>query len=213
MASVCCRARQPFHPQKLYDFLQQTFMLQEQEVYEHLELQGDILKEPKTGATGQMIKPLEFQKRSQMRKITYGKIFRSKGFVWIGRRNDMMGEWSSAGNMLKLNCGAPWFAAMPQEAWPDIKVAEVMQDFVEPHGDRRQEIVFIGQNLNKSAITRALDDCLCLEKDLRESKHLRDPFREWPALELIEVEVTDSSEVSEDGDSSKVSEDRDECTR
>ena len=34
----------------------------------------------------------------------------------------MMGEWSSAGNMLKLNCRAPWFAAMPQEAWPDIKV-------------------------------------------------------------------------------------------
>ena len=46
-----------------------------------------------------------------------------------------------------------------------------------------------------------------------QSKHLRDPFREWPALELMEVEVTDSSEVSEDGDSSKVSEDRDECTR
>ena len=49
-----------------------------------------------------------------------------------------------------------------------LQVAEVMQDFVKPHGDRRQEIVFIGQNLNKSAITRALDDCLCLEKDLRE---------------------------------------------
>ena len=35
----------------------------------------------------------------------------------------MMGEWSSAGNMLKLHCGAPWFAAMPQEAWPNIDVS------------------------------------------------------------------------------------------
>ena len=43
-----------------------------------------------------------------------------------------------------------------------------MQDFVEPHGDRRQEIVFIGQDLDNSAMSRALDDCLCLERDLRE---------------------------------------------
>ena len=43
-----------------------------------------------------------------------------------------------------------------------------MQDFAEPHGDRRQEIVFIGQDLNNTAISKALDDCLCLERDLRE---------------------------------------------
>ena len=42
-----------------------------------------------------------------------------------------------------------------------------MQDFVEPHGDRRQEIVFIGQKLNNAAIASALDGCLCLERDLR----------------------------------------------
>ena len=46
-----------------------------------------------------------------------------------------------------------------------------MQDFVEPHGDRRQEIVFIGQDLNDSAISRVLDDCLCLERDLRQVSH------------------------------------------
>jgi len=34
----------------------------------------------------------------------------------------MMGEWSSAGNILKLTCGGPWFAALPQEAWPEIEV-------------------------------------------------------------------------------------------
>ena len=37
-----------------------------------------------------------------------------------------MGEWSSAGNMLQLNAGAPWFDAMPQEAWPDIEVHNVL---------------------------------------------------------------------------------------
>ena len=38
----------------------------------------------------------------------------------------MMGEWSSAGNMLQLHAGAPWFAAMPQEAWPDIEVHNLL---------------------------------------------------------------------------------------
>ena len=38
----------------------------------------------------------------------------------------MMGEWSSAGNMLQLNAGAPWFAAMPQAAWPDIEVHNLL---------------------------------------------------------------------------------------
>lgn len=40
----------------------------------------------------------------------------------------MMGEWSSAGNMLQLNAGSPWFAAMPQEAWPDVEVYNLMCD-------------------------------------------------------------------------------------
>ena len=47
----------------------------------------------------------------------------------------MMGEWSSAGNILKLTCGGPWFAALPREAWPDIEVG-----FFVPSG---HDILFI----------------------------------------------------------------------
>lgn len=50
------------------------------------------------------------------------QIFRSKGFAWIARRDDMMAEWSSAGNILRLTCGGPWFAVLPPEAWPDVEV-------------------------------------------------------------------------------------------
>ena len=44
LANVCCRARQPFHPQKLYDFVQKNFVLQEQEVYEDMEVEGDAVQ-------------------------------------------------------------------------------------------------------------------------------------------------------------------------
>lgn len=52
--------------------------------------------------------------------VVWMQILRSKGFVWLARRDVLMGEWSSAGNILKMSCGSPWFAAIPQEAWPDI---------------------------------------------------------------------------------------------
>lgn len=44
LTTVRCRARKPFHPQKLYDFVQQNFVLQEQEVYEDMEVEGDALQ-------------------------------------------------------------------------------------------------------------------------------------------------------------------------
>ena len=51
-----------------------------------------------------------------------------------------------------------------------MQVTEVMKDFEEPNGDRRQELVFIGQDLDQAAITTELNACLCHERDLRKVK-------------------------------------------
>lgn len=53
-----------------------------------------------------------------------------------------------------------------------LQEAEVMKDFVEETGDRRQEIVFIGQDLRQDALVAALNACLCTEKEKAQVAHL-----------------------------------------
>ena len=38
-----------------------------------------------------------------------------------------------------------WWADLPKEEWPPGADEEIMRDFEGTHGDRRQELVFIGQ--------------------------------------------------------------------
>jgi len=50
------------------------------------------------------------------------QVLRAKGFFWLAGRDDLGGEWSQAGSILRLTSGAPWFVALPKEAWPDVDV-------------------------------------------------------------------------------------------
>jgi hypothetical protein len=44
-----------------------------------------------------------------------------------------------AGSILRVGVGGPWYAALPEEAWPDEAEyrAQILKDSQEPHGDRR----------------------------------------------------------------------------
>ena len=48
---------------------------------------------------------------------------------------------SQAGSILRVGVGGPWYAALPEEAWPEEAEhrAQIMLDSQEPHGDRRWE--------------------------------------------------------------------------
>ena len=100
-------------------------------------------------------------------KENFGHIFRSKGFLWIAGRDDQYAEWSQAGTIGELTCGGPWMSLFPESALPEkgTETRDAMEADIEPGmiKDRRQEIVIIGSDLNKEAITKALDACL-LEK-------------------------------------------------
>lgn len=116
---------------------------------------------------------------------TYGKLVRSKGYFWLATRPEFAGQWNQAGGIARYGFAGMFWKAVPEERWPtDPEYLEsIKQQWVEPFGDMRQELVFIGQNLDQEGMTQALDNCLLSEEEVLKGKHywatLNDPFPEW----------------------------------
>ncbi len=115
----------------------------------------------------------------------YGKLIRSKGYFWLASRPEFAGQWSQAGGIAHYGFAGMFWKAIPKKNWPTDNeyLASIDKVWVEPFGDMRQEIVFIGQNLDKTRLTHALDDCLLSMDDVLKGKQywktLSDPFPEW----------------------------------
>ncbi|ORY74273.1 putative cobalamin synthesis protein [Leucosporidium creatinivorum] len=106
----------------------------------------------------------------------FGPLLRSKGFLWLATRPVMSGEWSQAGVMLTIGGGAKWLAETPLDEWPsDAKIRRKMRgDFEGEWGDRRQEIVFIGEKIDtiRPLLTAELDGCLLTDSEMKEYRKI-----------------------------------------
>ena len=115
----------------------------------------------------------------------YGKLIRSKGYFWLASRPEFAGEWSQAGGIARYGFAGMFWKAVPKENWPtdDDYLASIEKQWAEPFGDMRQELVFIGQGLDQTNITRALNDCLLSEEEVLLGNDywttLHDPFPTW----------------------------------
>ena len=114
-----------------------------------------------------------------------GKLIRSKGFFWLATRPHFAGSWSQAGGMARYGAAGLFWNAVPREQWPEDPeyLAAIRDQWVEPFGDMRQELVFIGQGLNKEDIINRLNACLLTEEQVLEGRKawakLPDPFPPW----------------------------------
>ncbi|AHF04677.1 hypothetical protein MARPU_13130 [Marichromatium purpuratum 984] len=114
-----------------------------------------------------------------------GNVLRSKGFFWLASRPDAAGEWSQAGGIVRHGPAGIWWAAAPREHWPTDpeQRARIMAEFDGEYGDRRQEIVFIGQNLEPEQTREILDRCLLSDEEMAGGaalwKSFEDPFPRW----------------------------------
>ncbi len=112
-------------------------------------------------------------------------LLRSKGYFWLASRHDMIGMWSQAGGSAEYRPVGFWWAAAPKTHWPDDDDSwkAIMKEWQEPYGDRRQQLVYIGQDLPKEEILAALRKCLLTDGEMAHGpkgwEKLRDPFPEW----------------------------------
>ncbi|WP_348689245.1 zinc metallochaperone GTPase ZigA [uncultured Pseudoalteromonas sp.] len=118
----------------------------------------------------------------------FGKLIRSKGYFWLATRPLFCAQWSQAGGIAHYGFAGMFYKAIPKKDWPtELELlADINSKWVEPFGDMRQELVFIGQSLNKQAMIEALDDCLLPEEAVLKGKDFwktyNDPFPIWEEL-------------------------------
>lgn len=118
----------------------------------------------------------------------YGKLIRSKGFFWLATRPEYAGQWSQAGGIARYGFAGLFWKAVPEKDWPEDEeyLASIKNQWVEPFGDMRQELVFIGQGLDQEKMTQKLDECLLTEEEVLKGREywetLKDPFPVWEQI-------------------------------
>lgn len=114
-----------------------------------------------------------------------GKLLRSKGFFWLASKHKDAGSWSQAGGLMRHGFAGRWWRFVPKDQWPqeEESTAGIMAHWTAATGDCRQELVFIGQNIDFAHLTDELDGCLLTEEEMALGvegwQRLPDPFGPW----------------------------------
>ncbi|WP_047290110.1 zinc metallochaperone GTPase ZigA [Pseudomonas protegens] len=114
-----------------------------------------------------------------------GKLLRSKGFFWLASKYQEAGSWSQAGGLMRHGFAGRWWRFVPKQHWPqdEESTAAIMQNWTAATGDCRQELVFIGQNIDFTRLCAELDLCLLDDDEMALGVEgwslLNDPFGPW----------------------------------
>ncbi|MEM6685780.1 MAG: GTP-binding protein [Bacteroidota bacterium] len=120
-------------------------------------------------------------------------IIRSKGLFWLTSRPGQALVWGQAGGSLKAdNAGVWWSSMLPEERQQYVPFIENRQeieaDWDATFGDRKNEIVFIGQDMNETEMRADLDTCLATEFELDEGLWKQGYEDEWPVQRAYPVD-------------------------
>jgi G3E family GTPase len=113
-------------------------------------------------------------------------VIRAKGLFWLASRSDDAINFSQAGGSSRMERAGVWWASMPFSERVNYQAFVDNKDYIEEKwskqwGDRMNELVFIGQDIEKEKMIAQLEQCLLQdhEQDLFD-EHIpfRDPFPE-----------------------------------
>ena len=120
-------------------------------------------------------------------------IIRSKGLFWLASRPGQAISWSQAGGSLKADSAGVWWSSMPYEKRIQYVAFVDNQKFIESnwdkfYGDRKNELVFIGQEMDEELIRKELVDCLSTEKEIV-NKDWKEGYKDsWPVQRVYPLE-------------------------
>lgn len=125
----------------------------------------------------------------------FSGVLRSKGLLWIASRNDWAYDWSQAGCSIRMNPAGFWWAAAPDDEWPEHEALrkEIRSKFVGEYGDRHQELVFIGQGVDQQRVESILDHCLLTDLEYSQGPEAWANFED--PLPEIELESDDENAI------------------
>ncbi len=113
-----------------------------------------------------------------------GGVIRSKGLFWLASRPDDALNWSQAGGSVRAENAGVWWASMPFDQRIRYYAFVENQKSIESRwdkqfGDRQNELVIIGQDLDQKLIMKELNDCLCSETEIlhmEKGGYFKNPF-------------------------------------
>ncbi|GGP27210.1 zinc metallochaperone GTPase ZigA [Silvimonas amylolytica] len=156
------------------------------------ELRGERMPETEQFGISSFVyrnpRPFHPQRFWQCIHLEWPGVIRSKGWFWLATRPDFVGSWSQAGGASRHGAAGLWYAATPREHWPEDvhDLAQIMENWDPVYGDRTQELVLIGMDMDQPRLTGMLNACLATDAELialrRHPQSLADPFASWQVM-------------------------------
>ncbi|WP_348946467.1 zinc metallochaperone GTPase ZigA [Chitinibacter sp. FCG-7] len=128
-------------------------------------------------------RPLHPQRFWDLIHSEWDGVLRSKGFFWLASRPSFAGSWSQAGGACRHGAGGYWWASVPKAHWPqdDDALDAIADNWDDDFGDRKQQIVFIGIEMDEDLLKSRLNACLLTDAELasKDWSNYPDPFPAW----------------------------------
>lgn len=107
------------------------------------------------------------------------RVIRSKGILWLATPlgYSRQGIASLAGCSFEVKYEKPWHVSLDKRMWPKGSAEQISHSWLEPHGDRRTELVVIGQDMVHADMTAALEACLLTDAEM--PKYIDKCLRKW----------------------------------
>lgn len=165
------------------------------------ELAGEHTPETEEFGIGSFVvrlrEPLHPQRFAAFIEMTLSGVLRAKGYIWLASRPEWAIAYSRSGNTAGVEPVGRWWAAVPEERWPEKGSKErglIEENWQQPYGDRINEVVFIGrqQEWDRALIEMAFSACKLTPTELRKGpdqwRTLPDRFPEWTDEEVLTEE-------------------------